>query len=294
MPTAANTNSGTILITGASSGIGRATALALDRAGYRVMAGVRRLEDGVPLKADAGSMLETIVLDVTVKEDIEAARAHIETVTAGHGLFALINNAGFNYNAAYEYTDEAKARALMEVNLFGAHAMSVAMLPLLRQSVRSSGQTSKLINIGSIGSLVGIPWEAFYHASKFALLGLSESIRNEVYAQGIRVSVVMPGGIKTAFIAKTKVGSQQAIEAMPPEGAQRYARGLSRMSELTSMVDRFGSSPEKVGQRIVRLLEQRNPPFRALVGLDAHLMNGLSATLPTPMFHAILRRQFAC
>jgi len=240
VPTTANTNSLTVLITGASSGIGRATALALDRAGYRVLAGVRRPEDGALLRAEAGSMLETLVLDVTAQQDIEAARQHVQTVTEGHGLFALINNAGFNYNAAYEYTDETKARALMEVNLFGAHAMSVAMLPLLRQRAMSSGKTSKLINIGSIGSLVGIPWEAFYHASKFALLGLSESIRHEVYAQGIRVSAVMPGGIKTPFIAKSKTGSQQAIEVLPQEGARRYGRGLARMAELTSMVVNAG------------------------------------------------------
>lgn len=294
MPTTTNSYNRIILVTGASSGIGKATALALDQAGYRVLAGVRRPEDGDTLKAKAGSMFETIVLDVTVQEDIEAARIHLETMTAGHGLFALINNAGYNYNSAYEYTEEAKARALMEVNLFGAHAMTLVMLPLLRQGATSFGQTSKLINIGSIGSLVGIPWEAFYHASKFALLGLSESIRHEVYAQGIRVSVVMPGGIKTSFITKTKAGTRRAIQAMPQQGAQRYGRGLARMAELTSMVDRFGSSPEKVAQRIVQLLEKRNPPFTALVGMDAHLMNVLRAALPTPIFHAMLRRQFAC
>jgi short-subunit dehydrogenase len=151
-----------------------------------------------------------------------------------------------------------------------------------------------LINIGSIGSLVGIPWEAFYHASKFALLGLNESIQHEVHAQGIRVSVVMPGVIKTPFIAKSKIGSQQAIEATPPEGVERYGAVLRRIAEMISMVDRFGSSPEKVGRRIVRLLKQRNPPFHALVGMDARLMNGLRATMPTSWFQAMLRRQFAC
>ncbi len=97
----------TVLITGASSGIGRATALALDRAGYRVLAGVRRPEDATALKAAAGRRrLETIILDVTVKDDIEAASLKVSEITDNQGLVALINNAGINYSAAYEYTDQ--------------------------------------------------------------------------------------------------------------------------------------------------------------------------------------------
>lgn len=282
----------TVLITGTSTGIGRATALALDKAGYRVLAGVRRPEDAAALQAEAGPALRTLPLDVTDRDQVEAARRMVADATPDGGLRALINNAGFNHNAAYEHTDEARARALMEVNLFGLHAMSVAMLPLLRREAELTGETSKLINIGSIGSLVGIPWEAFYHASKFAVLGLSESIRNEVHAQGIRVCVVLPGGIKTAFIGKSKAGSEAAAAALPPEGARLYARGLLRLAEMTALVDRFGSPPEKVATAIRALLERRDPPFRVLVGPDAHLMNGLRAVLPTPVFHALLRRQF--
>jgi short-subunit dehydrogenase len=283
-----------VLITGASSGIGRETALALDRAGYYIFAGVRRIEDGTSLQHLASPRLTPLILDVRSPEQISSAFLKVKEMTANRGLFALINNAGFNYNAAYEYTEEAKARALMDVNVFGVHALSVAMLPLLRVGAAASGTTAKLVNLGSIGSLVGIPWEAFYHASKFAVLGLSESIHSEVYAQNIRVSVVMPGGIKTAFIAKSKQGAEDARAGMPPEGLNLYGKGLAKMAEATNMVDRFGSSPELVALRIKDILAMHNPPFRALVGNDAKLLNALRAILPTSFFHALLRKQFGC
>jgi short-subunit dehydrogenase len=283
-----------VFITGASSGIGRATALALDRAGYNVFAGVRRIEDGGALQALTSQRLVPIILDVRSSEQIASACRKVKEITADRGLFALINNAGFNYNAAYEYTEEAKARALIDVNLFGVHALSVAMLPLLRLGAAASGTTSKLVNLGSIGSLVGIPWEAFYHASKFAILGLSESIHSEVYAQNIRVSVVMPGGIKTGFIAKSKQGAEDAKADMSPEGLKLYGKGLTKMADATELVDRFGSAPELVAKRILRLLAMQNPTFRALVGNDARLMNLLRILLPTSLFHALLRKQFGC
>lgn len=294
MPTQTVSSVKTILITGTSTGIGRATALACDRAGYRVLAGVRRAEDAVLIHAEAGPLLKTLILDVTRKQDIENAVSMARDISEGQGLTALINNAGFNYNTAYEYTEGNKARALMEVNFFGVHELSLAMIPLLRQAAATGKQTSKLINIGSIGSVVGIPWEAFYHASKFALLGLSESIAHEVFAQNIRVCVVMPGGIKTAFIEKSKAGSAAALSATPPEGLQRYGRGLNKLSELTGMVDRFGSSPEKVANCILKLIPQRNPAFKTTVGVDAKLMNGMRSILPTAVFHGFIRKQFGC
>jgi short-subunit dehydrogenase len=283
-----------VMITGASSGIGRVTALSLNRAGYHVFASVRRIEDGASLQTSTDQRLTPLTLDVRSPEQIAAAFLKVKEITAGRGLFALINNAGINYNAAYEYTDESKARALMDVNLFGVHALSIAMLPLLRLGAAMSGTTAKLVNLGSIGSLVGIPWEAFYHASKFAVLGLSESIRNEVYAQNIRVSVVMPGGIKTAFIAKSKQSVEDAKISMPLEGLDLYGSGLTKMAETTNLVDRFGSEPELVARRIANIIAMHNPPFRALVGSDAKFINLLRGILPNSLFHALLRKQFGC
>jgi NAD(P)-dependent dehydrogenase (short-subunit alcohol dehydrogenase family) len=287
-------NERAVLITGTSSGIGRHTALLLDARGYRVFAGVRRAADAQSLASAASSRLTPLILDVTRPDEISAALATINQEMGPRGLSALINNAGFNYNTAFGCTDEAKARALMETNLFGVSALSQAALPLLRRSVAHSGNTAKLVNLGSIGSLIGIPWEAYYHAAKFAVIGLSESIRNEVFAQGVRVSVICPGGIKTPFIAKTGDSIATARAGFSPEAEQLYGKGLSTLAGLTGRVDRLGSPPEAVARAIAGVLARRNPPFRVLVGTDARLLYSLRTVLPASWFHALLRSQFGC
>jgi NAD(P)-dependent dehydrogenase (short-subunit alcohol dehydrogenase family) len=283
---------GTVLITGASTGIGQATALLLDRLGYRVFAGYRRQADAEALRA-AGSMnLRPVRLDVTDPEDVQTAVAEVNEACGAAGLTALINNAGYTYVSAFECTEEAQARALMETNFFGLYRLSQACLPLLRRKVHHSGGTAKLINIGSVGSLIGIPWQAFYHASKFALLGLSESLQIETYQHGIRVSVVCPGGIKTPFVAKFGESARRALDRMPEPGRNLYGRGLTALSQMAGQVERLGSKPEAVARQVSRLMEKANPPFRLLVGPDAMLLNALRAGLPKPLFHAFLRSAF--
>ena len=282
------------LITGASSGIGRATALLLDAQGYTVLAGVRREEDGTALRREASSRLSTLILDVTSPDHIRAAHAAVVGLAGGRGLYALINNAGFNYNAAFEYSDEAKARALMEVNFFGLYKLSQTMIPLLRQAAEKTGEKTKLINLGSIGNVVGFPWEAFYHASKFALLGLSQSLHHELYRQNIRVTLVQPGVIRTPFIEKTQASIAEAIAAMPAEGVTLYGKGLARLSAMAVSSGRLGSSPEAVARAILRVIAASNPPFRLFVGFDARMMNLLRIILPGRLFHGLLRSNFGC
>jgi short-subunit dehydrogenase len=285
-------NGKAVLISGTSTGIGHVTALLLDRQGYRVFAGVRTKSDAEALRAIASPRLQPVILDVTKPAEVEQALATIDLSKTP--LFAVINNAGFNLTAAFEFTDETKARELIETNLFGLARLSQACLPLLRRTAAATGESTKIINLGSIGSLVGIPWEAWYHASKFAVLGLSESLRSEVHRHGVRVSVICPGGIKTPFVSKSRDGAKKAAAALPTEGRALYGRGIAALGDLTAQVDRFGSTPEKVARAILKTLERRDPPFRVLVGADARMMNVARAILPTTAFHALLRQTFAC
>lgn len=282
-----------VLLTGASTGIGRATARHLDQLGYTVFAGVRREPDGAELQKGASARLKPIILDVTKPDDIAHALAVVSQACGDTGLAGLVNNAGYNYNAAFEFTDEAKARQMMEVNFFGLYKMSQAFIPLLRQYARSSGRRAKLVNIGSIGSILGFPWESFYHASKFAVLGLTESLRYELREQRISVVAVLPGGIKTDFMAKTTDGIDAAIADMTPEGKQLYGKGLNKMKAMTSQAVRFGSEPEKVARRIGRVIGDANPAMQYLVGPDARLFFGLARALPVSWRHGLLRGQFA-
>ena len=281
-----------VLLTGASTGIGRATALHLDGLGYTVFAGVRREQDGIELQKQASERLKPIILDITKPDDITNACALVSQACGSAGLAALVNNAGYNYNAAFEFTDEVKARQMMEVNFFGLYKMSQTFLPLLRQYVENSGKPAKLINIGSIGSILGFPWESFYHASKFAVLGLTESLSYELRSQGVSVVAVLPCGIKTEFMPKTSDGIDAAIAAMTPEGKQLYSKGLTKMKSMISQAVRFGSEPEKVARRIARVIEVANPNMQYFVGADARFFFGLARALPISWRHGLLRGQF--
>lgn len=288
--------SDTVLITGASTGIGRSTALHLAARGYTVFAGVRREADGAALVAAAAaadaSRIIPVLLDVTRDEDIQRALAQV-AAHSSDGLYALINNAGFNLNGAFEYTDAADAGALMNTNFVGLAALSRAALPLLRRyTQRHPGATSKLINIGSLGSYIGIPWQAYYHASKFAVLGLSEAMRYELWPQGIRVVVVCPGGIVTDFMPKTEASLAAADAALPADAPPNYRAGLATLRAGIGLAMRFGSPPEAVARRIGKVLTTSRPRLRYLVGVDAWLSLGLRRVLPEAWFHAWIRSQF--
>lgn len=272
-----------VLITGASTGIGRATAQQLAGAGYRVFAGVRDLSDAPPKTSP-------VLLDVTDPAQIAAAAQRIDP----GDLAAVINNAGYNYVGPFEYSEAAASRELMEVNFFGPCRIAQAFLPHLRQyAAAHRGETAKLINISSIGGLIGIPWEVFYHASKFALVGITEGLRSELWSQNIRAVVVCPGGIRTEFMPKTRKGLEAALAALPEAAPRAYVEGLRRFEKLIGTAGRFGSPPERVAGTVLRVMRQRNPRLRQLVGADARMLSALSWMLPQGLFGALLRAQFA-
>ncbi|MDX2236952.1 MAG: SDR family NAD(P)-dependent oxidoreductase [Hyphomonadaceae bacterium] len=278
----------TILVTGASSGIGRAAALMFDRAGYRVFAGVRRATDAQALKDQASSRLQPLILDVRKPEDIANAKSALER---DGGLFALINNAGHNYVAPFEASDRDKAQALMETNVFGLASLTQTLIPQLRAN-GSRTQTSHIVNVSSIGGLIDIPWEPWYHASKFAVIGLSESLRHELRRQHIAVSAVCPGGIKTPFIAKSGAEADAALHDLDAERRALYAPSLRRLTALTSAVDWAGSRPEVVARVMMRIVRRKTPRFLNVVGSDAATLLTLKRALPSAMFHDLIHGVF--
>lgn len=268
-----------IVITGASSGIGHSTALLLASQGYRVFATVRKESDAARMPAG----ITPVLLDLHDHGGIERVAAELPGE-----IFALVNNAGHNYISPFEYFVQEPARGLMETNFFGLVSLTQKLIPKLRAYGEANpGERARIVNISSIGGLIGIPWESFYHASKFAVVGLTESLRHELWNEGIRASVVCPGGIRTPFIAKTV-----AELGVASEGGQRYRASLEKLRSLSGEVNRLGSRPEKVAEAIGRLLRRGNPPFRVLVGPDAKLLFTLSRLLPTPLFHGLMRKAF--
>ncbi|HEY3357773.1 MAG TPA: SDR family NAD(P)-dependent oxidoreductase, partial [Polyangia bacterium] len=181
--------SNTVVITGAASGIGRATALRLVREGFVVFAGVRKRDDAASLRAEAGERLLAMALDVTDPDTIRAAATAVHAHVVGRGLDGLVNNAGIGVSMPVEYLPLDVLRQQFEVNVFGQIAVTQALLPLLRQA------RGRIVNIGSVGGHVTIPFGGALCGSKHAFRALNDALRLELHPFGIHVCMIEPGGI---------------------------------------------------------------------------------------------------
>src|ERR671915_2319963 len=195
--------SGTVLVTGASSGIGEATALHLKELGFDAVAAVRKNEDAERL---AGRGLRTVKLDVTDVDSIDAARDEL----AGGPLAGLVNNAGIAVAAPLEYLPLDQLRDQLEVNLVGQLAVTQRFLPALRAG------RGRIVNVSSIGGRVALPLLGAYHASKFALEAISDTLRRELRSQGVDVIVIEPGGVKTPIWRKGDELAAELTSDLPP------------------------------------------------------------------------------
>jgi len=241
------------LVTGASSGIGEATALRLLQEGYRVYAAARRLDRMAALEA-AGARL--LALDLTDDASIVAA---VELIREDGGrLDALINNAGYGAYGALEDVPLAEARRQMEVNLFGQARLIQLLLPLMR-----SQKKGRIVNVTSVGGKFGEPFGSWYHASKFALEGLSDCLRMELAPLGIKVIVVEPGAIKTEW------GGIAGASLLAASGQGPYAPWAVPHGKVLSSVEAladFASPPEVVARTIARALRSWRPRTRYATG----------------------------
>lgn len=248
-----------VLVTGASSGIGLAVALRMSEAGWRVYAGVRKEEDALRLSKMSGGKLTPLFLDVTDEASIAAALAYIRFEQGNAGLDGLVNNAGIPLGGPLEFLDIQQFRSQLEVNVLGVVAVTQALLPLLRSA------QGRIVNIGSIHGRVTLPLYGPYSASKYALVALTEALRIEVSPWGIRVMLVEPGDTATAVWGKVDA-MLEAIEATWPQEA------FDLYGPLLAIRNRFvphGMASDKVAAVVERALVNRHPRFRYLVGWDA-------------------------
>lgn len=250
-----------VVITGTSSGIGRACALTLDGMGMKVYAGVRRPQDGAALRSAASDRLTPIVIDVTDAESIDAARDRVAEREAG--LAGLVNNAGTTVPCPAEHLPLDVFRQQLEVNLTGHLAVIQAFLPLLRQA------HGRIVNVSSVGGRVGPPLMGCYAAAKHGLEGLSDSLRLELGPLGIHVSVIEPGFIASSMPEKLQRDTNAWIQRLPGEGRETYGRQLAAMAERISSEATTGSSPDVVAGAVAHALTSRRPRVRYPVGAGA-------------------------
>jgi NAD(P)-dependent dehydrogenase (short-subunit alcohol dehydrogenase family) len=264
---------GAVLVTGSSTGIGRACVLHLDGLGFKVFAGVRKAEDGDALRAAASGRLEPLILDVTKEADIAAAVDRVARESTG-GLAGLVNNAGVAMGGPIELIAIDDFRRQIEVNLIGQIAVTQALLPAIRRS------RGRVVFLSSIGGLVANPYMSPYHASKFGIEAVGDSLRQELRPFGIHVSIVEPGSVATPIWEKGR-GTAEAVRArLTPEQEALYGARVGRMAEVVREVGERGVAPEKVAKVIAHALTARRPRTRYLVGADARAMVLLRKLLP--------------
>lgn len=252
----------TVLITGASTGIGKACALYLDRHGYRVFAGIRNPDDGMALRQAASAQLTPLILDVTKPDTIAESQAIIAQAVGQHGIQGLINNAGIAILGAVEFLPLETLRHQFEVNFFGQIAVTQAFMPLLR-----NGQ-GRIINMSSTGGRFATPFLAPYHASKFALEALSDSLRMELATWQLPVIVIEPASIATPIWEKSLAKAKQDIEALSLEAKDRYASIFQKMIDKVNDVGTIGISPDTVAATVHHALTARHPKTRYLIGMS--------------------------
>jgi NAD(P)-dependent dehydrogenase (short-subunit alcohol dehydrogenase family) len=280
-PSTGRSSERTVLITGASKGIGAATALYLDRRGLRVFAGVRREEDGVRLRAQASDRLIPIMLDVTDTAAIEQARNVVQDAVED-GLAGLVNNAGIVVPCPIEVLPLEDFRTQLEVNVMGVLGVTQAFLPLIRRA------RGRIVNVSSINGRVAVPFNTAYATSKFALEALSDGLRNELKRWGIHVSVVQPGAITTPIWESSIERAKRIAVGLPSEARELYSRALTKLERHSGDPPRHALPPERVARVIHHALTARRPKTRYLVGWDARVGALLKAVLPDRMMDFLL------
>jgi len=255
-----------VVVTGASTGIGEATALYLAGMGFQVFAGVRRLEDGLALTKKGGDHIRPILLDVTSADSVVQSAAEVQASLAGSTVAGLVNNAGVAVGGPLEFVPMDEFRRQIEVNVTGQLAATQAFLPLLRVA------RGRIINMGSVSGRIASPFLGPYVASKFALEALTTALRLELYPWGIQVSIVTPGVIQTPIWDKAISDFDRIRTAMPTEATNLYGKILDGMRNRLTNVHTKGVPAIEVAKAVAHALTATRPRRRYPVGSDARLV----------------------
>jgi NAD(P)-dependent dehydrogenase (short-subunit alcohol dehydrogenase family) len=243
------------LITGCSTGFGRALAKELLENDYRVAVTARNVEQVKDMVSAYPDTAIALTLDVTNHQQINAAVA--DTIARFGQIDVLVNNAGIGYFAAVEESEEDEVRKMFEINVFGLAWMTQAVLPYMRKQ-----RSGHILNIASIGGLRAFPGIGFYNATKFAVDGLSESLSKEVAPLGIKVTIIAPSGFRTDWAGRSAKNSSIQIED--------YATTAGKnMGDIRGYSGNQPGDPEKAAKAMIMVTETENPPLRLLLGKNA-------------------------
>jgi len=264
----------TVLVTGSSTGIGRATALALAEAGFQVFAGVRRSADA---PTDPRGRVTPVELDVTDSGSIQKAVRLIAQEVGGRGLYGLVNNAGVGVSGPLEHIRIDQVRRQFEVNVFGQLEVTQACLPLLRRA------TGRIVMLGSVGSWITMPFAGPLCASKHAIRSFSDALRMELNSWGLKVILVEPGAIHTEAVDKLAAEVEPTVQALGDRGTYRYGAAYRRVAAKALTHERSGAAPEVVAATILTALEKAKPRSRYPSGPTSRILGWAGRLLPNPI-----------
>ena len=288
---------GSVLVTGASSGIGRETVLLLAANGFQVFAGVRKASDGSALLRAARAAFDArgaaekplgsltpVLIDVTKPASIAAAFRKVSRAADPEASFSLVNNAGIAVAAPLEILALDDLRRQFEVNVFGQVAVTQAFLPLIRK------RPGRIVFMGSLFGRISVPLVAPYSAAKFAVEAVADAFAIELHRWGIRVSLLEPGNIDTPIWEKFLAKGMEARTADARARKALYSDAEASMHRLATFFSRTGLTPRRVAQVVHRALTARRPRTRYLVGRDARVLTRLTALGSDRLRYWVTRR----
>jgi len=277
---------GAVVVTGTSSGIGRACAVGLADAGFRVFAGVRKNADGDALRNSARGTLTPILLDVTDTAAVHAAAQEVARTVGEDGIAGLVNNAGIGVTWPMEAIPSDVLRRQYDINVFGQVTVIQAFMPLLRLA------RGRIVNIGSIGDRLTMPFGGALTSSKWAFASITEALRLELRPWGIHVVLIEPASIHTEAVEKMEADADRTLAQLDEIQRQRYADAYRSMTRSALARERAGSSPDVVATSVIHALTATTPRTRYLVGKHARALAFVARWAPDPLFDQIRLRLF--
>ena len=279
-----STSQKTVVITGASSGIGKSCVARMSRLGWQVFATVRKQSDSDRLAREFGANVHPVLMDLENEASIAAAAQQIESQAAARGLDGLVNVAGVGMVRPLEYASMKDVRQIFDINFFGQIAVTQALTRLLRKA------RGRIVNITSVGVNVAIPFGGLLNASKSAFAKISDTLRLEMHSSGVRVIAIEPGAISTPAVDKTLGDLEQVIRNLPPEAQAQYGPVIRKMGRRGYEMEKNGSSPDVVADAVQHALTSSRPRIRYRVGKHAKLLATLPKILPERIMDALLRK----
>ena len=254
---------GYVVVTGASTGIGQATATRLAAQGFVVFAGVRKSADAERLQTQSLPGLRPLMIDVADGESVKRAAAEVTEAVGNSGLKGLVNNAGVSFGGPLEFQELDEIRAMFEVNVFGLIAVTQAFLALVRKG------GGRIVNMSSVGGKISVPFVSAYSATKFGVEAISDALRVELRPWGIKVACIEPGSIATPLWERGFEQFDKQVKNLTPEAIELYGDLIPRMRKLTERTANAGIPPARVADAVEHALTSPRPKTRYLVGNDA-------------------------